>query len=360
MKKLLLYSILSLVLIACKSKTESISPSIESITESVYASGSIESIDQYQVFARTNGIIEHVYVSEGDIISSNTKLFSIFNETSKINRENATLNAEFSDFNSNYSKLNELKFNSELAKSKMLNDSLMLTRQKVLFEKNIISSLQLEQSELSFLNSKTSYYSSLLKYHDAKKQLNLNDKQTKNNLKISSAIENDFIVKSDIKGRIYSLLKKKGEMVNTQSPIAIIGDAKAFKIILQVDEYDIIKIKKGLKVIISMDSYKGQVFEANITKIDPIMNERSKSFIVEANFIKQPAVLYPNLTLEANIIIHKKEKTLTIPRKYYINDQYIILENGQKRYIKTGLKDFEKVEVISGLTVKDKITIPSK
>ena len=173
-------------------------------------------------------------------------------------------------------------------------------------------------------------------------------------------MENDFLVTSDVKGKVYSVLKKKGEMVNVQTPIAIIGSSNSFKIILQVDEYDIIKIKKGLKVIIALDSYKGESFEAVIHKIDPIMNERSKTFTIEAVFTKQPKVLYPNLSLEANIVIRKKEKTITIPRKYLLEDGYVLLKNNQKRYVKTGLKDYQKVEILSGLTQKDKIFIPAE
>ena len=359
MKKLLIYISASLILFACGKKPESTLPTIETITESVYASGSVESIDQYQVFASVNGIISSVNVAEGDVVDAKTKLFSIFNESSRINRENAELNAEFSDINSNNSKLNDLKLAIELAKNKMLNDSISFSRQKILYSKEAISSSQLEQSELVYQSSKTNYLSNQLKYIDLKKQLNLTDKQSKNNVKLTQELENDFFITSDIKGRVYSILKKKGEMVNTQTPLAIIGDAKAFKIVMEVDEYDIIKIKKGLKIVVSLDSYKGQTFEAVVSKIDPIMNERSKTFTIEAAFINQPPVLYPNLTLEANIVIKTKPNILTIPRKYLINDQYVVLENGEKKYIKIGLKDYEKVEVISGIDKTDKIIIPS-
>ena len=359
MKKLLIYISASLILFACGKKPESTLPTIETITESVYASGSVESIDQYQVFASVNGIISSVNVAEGDVVDAKTKLFSIFNESSRINRENAELNAEFSDINSNNSKLNDLKLAIELAKNKMLNDSITFSRQKILYSKEAISSSQLEQSELVYQSSKTNYLSNQLKYIDLKKQLNLTDKQSKNNVKLTQELENDFFITSDIKGRVYSILKKKGEMVNTQTPLAIIGDAKAFKIVMEVDEYDIIKIKKGLKIVVSLDSYKGQTFEAVVSKIDPIMNERSKTFTIEAAFINQPPVLYPNLTLEANIVIKTKQNILTIPRKYLINDQYVVLENGEKKYIKIGLKDYEKVEVISGIAKTDKIIIPT-
>lgn len=359
MKKLVYYSLLIFAFYGCISKTESITPKEESITESVYASGFIESEDQYQVFPSVTGIVQEIFVSEGDFINTYSPLFSIYNESSRINRENASLMAQYSDVDANNSKLNDLKLVIELAKNKMHNDSLMYFRQKALFSLDIISASQLEQFELAYSNSKTSYLSSQLKLVDLKKQLNLNDKQSKNNERLSERLVDEFTVKSGIKGRVYSILKRKGEMVSVQTPIAIIGNANTFKIVMQVDEYDIIKIKKGLKIIVSLDSYKGKTFEAIISKIDPIMNDRSKTFVVEGIFTKQPTVLYPNLSLEANIIIQKKEKVLTIPRNYFINDQYVVLKNGDKKYVKVGLKDYEKVEVINGLRSTDEIIIPA-
>jgi HlyD family secretion protein len=139
-------------------------------------------------------------------------------------------------------------------------------------------------------------------------------------------------------------------------PVAIIGDANSFYLELQVDEYDIANIRVGQKVAVNMDSYKGQVFDAIVDKIDPIMNERSKSFTVEASFIQQPPALYPNLTTEANIIIRTKEKALTIPRNYLVDEQYVLTKKKEKRKITTGLKDYQKVEVLSGLS-KDEIIL---
>ena len=108
------------------------------------------------------------------------------------------------------------------------------------------------------------------------------------------------------------------------------------------------------------DSYKGLVFEAVVIKINPIMNDRSRSFSVEAGLITKPPALYPNLTTEANIIIQTKEKALLIPRNYLIDESFVMMENKEKRKVTTGLKDYQKVEILSGLTVNDIILKPAR
>ena len=351
---------LLIALISCNKNVEKTHPSIENISESVYASGSLKSKNQYQVFSNVNGIIQNVFVSEGDTVKEGTPLLTISNETSKLNTENAKLAADFSDYNANSAKLNELKVNIDLAKSKMQNDSLLLNRQKILWSQEVGSKIDLEQRELAFENSKTLYEASLLRYIDLKKQISFTSQQSKTNLQISRKNENDFTIKSEISGKVYILYKEKGEMINTQTPLAVLGDADDFVLELQVDEYDIVKIKKGQTILVTLDSYKGQVFEASVTKVNPIMNERSKTFTVEAEFVKQPPTLYPNLTLEANIIIQIKKNVLTLPRKFIIDDEYVIKENGDKVKIQTGLKDYKIVEIISGISEKDELVIPTK
>lgn len=351
---------LLIAIISCKKKAEKIHPSIENISESVYASGSLKSKNQYQVFANVNGIIQNILVSEGDTVKEGTPLLTISNETSKLNTENAKLAADFSDYSANSAKLNELKVNIDLAKSKMQNDSILLNRQKILWSQQVGSKLDLEQKELAFENSKTLYEASSLRYIDLKKQISFTSQQSKTNLQISRKNENDFTVKSEISGRVYILFKEKGEMINTQTPLAVLGDADDFILELQVDEYDIVKVKKGQNILVTLDSYKGQIFEASVTKVNPIMNERSKTFTVEAAFVKQPPTLYPNLTLEANIIIQIKKNVLTLPRKFVIDDEFVIKENGNKVKIQIGLKDYKKVEIISGISEKDELVISSK
>lgn len=355
--KILIIAILFLA--ACKSKVEKIKPTVESITESIYASGIIKSKNQYQAFATVNGIIESVFVSEGDTLKKGTPILSISSETQKLNKENAELAAQFSDLNANQGKLNDSKLAIDLARNKMKNDSALFFRQKELWQQQIGTKVDLESRELAYQNSKNAYYSANVKYEDLKRQLNFNSAQSQKNLLISSKLESDYTLKSEIDGILYSLNKTKGEIVGLQTPLAVIGDAKHFVLEMQVDEYDILKVKKDLPVLVTLDSYKGKVFEARITKVNPLMNERSKTFLVEAEFTTQPEVLYPNITFEANIVLRSKEKALLVPRNYIVNDSMVIKGNGEKVVVQMGLKDYKKVEILSGITENDELIKPA-
>jgi HlyD family secretion protein len=358
MKLPFLLILVFMLLVSCQGGQETTHPTREDISESVYASGVVKSKDQYQVFSTVSGVIRQVLVAEGDVVRKGDPLVRIENETARLNTESARLAAENARLSANADKLDELKVNIDLARSRMHYDSALLARQRNLWARQIGTRVELEQKELNYQNAATAYKAAVHRYNDLKRQLRFAARQSQKTLETSQTIAADYTVRSQANGKVYSLLREAGEMVNTQSPLALIGDAEAFRLELQVDEYDIAKIKPGQRVLLHLDSYRGQAFEAKVEKINPAMNERTRSFTVEAGFVTRPPTLYPNLTAEANILIRVKKQALTIPRAYLVEESYVLNEDKQKVKVATGLKDYQKVEILSGLTAADIIVKP--
>ena len=360
MKSYISLLIITSLLFSCSTPPQSTKATIQDISESVYASGNIESADQYKVYSTVSGIIENILVEEGQFVKKGHPLFSLSNEGVKIALESAQLNRDYANLAQNQNKLKELKFSIKSAKLKWRNDSLNYERKKMLYTKNVITGAELESAELIFQSSSSNYTSLLLQLDDLKKQLTLNDKLSAKNLSQSLKNSNDFIIKSEINGTVYSIIKNKGELITPQTPLAIVGSQNNYILKLQIDEYDIVKVKKGQQVSVRLDSYKGKVFKAIVTKISPIMNERSKTFTIEAQFTDSPQTLYPNLSLEANIVITHHTKAVCIPVAYLFNDNYVYLKNGTKRKVDVGLKDYDKAEIVKGLFKNDEIIIPNE
>jgi len=359
MKKII-YLFILLDLYSCKNKILKTKPIISDITESVYASGSLKSNQQYDAFATVNGIIQNIYVKEGDSIKIGMDILSISNDIQKLNIENAELASNFNNISGNQSKLNDAQEVVNFQKRKMKNDALLYTRQKNLWSQNIGTKIELEQKELVSENSKILYESAITKLKDLKKQINFTASQSNKNLEITKLQSSDFMVKSKINGLVYKIYKDVGEAITIQTPLALLGNKNEFILEMQVDEFDIIKIKKGLTILVAMDSYKRQVFKAQVSSISPMMNERSKTFLVEATFIDPPKVLYPFVSFEANIVIQTKQKALLIPRNLLLNDSTVIKANGDNVIIKTGLKDYNKVEILSGIDKNTELIKPIK
>lgn len=356
MKVIAFFSVLVL-LVSCGADPEKMTVNEQTISASVYASGTLKSKDQYQLYPLVSGVIQEVLVDDGDLVKKGQIIMRIENKAQQISAENAALVASYNDLAANQDKLNDAKDAIDLSKDKLKTDSLLYVRTKNLYSQGVGTKVELEQRELAFQSSKNSYQNAITRYRDLKRQLDLNAKQANNNYAISSKMAGDYLIKSDIEGKVYAVLRDKGELVSPQIPVATIGSANNYVLEMQVDEYDIAKIDLGQKVYITMDSYKGKVYEAKISKINPIMNERSKTFIVEAVFTKAPNKLFPNTSFEASIVLQAKSKALVIPKRFLLQGDYVMLADGTKQKIEIGIRDYEYVEVVKGLKKGDEIIL---
>lgn len=324
-------------------------PKRQTISESVYASGLVRARDQYEAFTLANGPIQEIFVTEGDTVKVGTPLLQIYNEAEKLRRENAQIARSYADQQANQNRLRELTLALQLAKSTYQNDSLLLLRQKNLWSNGIGSAVELEQRQLRYENSKTGFLSAQLRLDELKREIEFNTKNAGKNLEISQVMESEYLLKSKLDGIVFAILKEKGEMVSPQTPLAILGKTGEFVLELQVDEFDIVKVELGQKVLVSMDSFKGEVFEAEVTKIHPIMDSKTKTFTVEAQFSKSPPRLFPNLSLEANIITMVREQSLVIPRSLLFLDNKVITATHDTLEVKVGLKTYQVVEILEGI-----------
>jgi HlyD family secretion protein len=354
---LILFIVSSFFFIGCNSQTETITPKTADVVESVYASGIVKSKNQYEVFTMSSGVVEKIFVNEGEQLQKGTPLLKIENTNSALSTESARLISLANDYKLNKEKLVEAKNNIELAQKRLKNDSLLYVRQQSLWNQNIGSKVELDQKGLNFESARVNLKKAQVSYEDINRQLKLVSDQSKYNLKLAQANEKEFMIRSKEDGYVYKLYVETGELATSMSPLAIIGQ-KEFILELKVDEFDIFKIRKGQKLIVRMDSYKNQVFEAAVSFIYPMMEERTRTFKVEAVFINPPEKLYPNLTLEASIIINEKKNVLMIPSNYLWNDSNVILEDGTVKAVKIGLKDYDMAEVLSGLDKETKIRLP--
>jgi len=356
-----LYFILIPLLVSCsKKENDTIQPTKGTITESVYASGVIKSENQYTVYSTVSGVLQKINVTVGQSIVQGQSLFQIESDKASLTTENARLAYQLSNENSRYiqDKIAEMETKVQVAKDKLALDQSVFNRNKNIKQYNIISEVEYERVELAYKNSKSNYESALKQLSQLRIQLKNDQYRNNNNLKISEKSQSDFEVKSVFSGELFDVLVKEGTLITPQMPLAVIGKKKAFLLELDVDEYDMVKVMVGQKVIVTLDSYKGKAFEAKVVKIYPIMDERSRTFKIEAHFDMPPPKLYPNLTAEANIIIQTKKNVLTIPKSYLIDDEYVLVDKDEKRKVKIGLNDYQNVEILDGITAEEEIYKP--
>jgi multidrug efflux pump subunit AcrA (membrane-fusion protein) len=351
--------ILLSLLTACGESQETIKPAVEDMTESVYASLTIEPEDMYDVYTTISGIIDSIAVSEGDTVHKGQLIALISSDISHLNTENAKLNLELAKkrYTGDANLLEKLEDQISANNDQLQLDSINYFRQKRLMEKNVGSKIELQTKKLKYDISKSNRDMLQKEYEQLQIQLKNQLKQSQNSLSLAKVSLDDYMIRADIDGSVYSIMKEKGEIISPQTPIAKIGRSNSFLIVMRIDEVDIARVALGQKIVVSLDAYKGQTFSGKVSKIYPLKDDRTQTFKVEAIFDIAPERLYAGLSGEANIIISKKKNVLTIPLEYLTDDQKVLTDTGRVA-VELGVRNIDKVEIISGINKTTEIKKP--
>lgn len=354
--------ILGLLLWSCgKEKPQLTQPEIAKLTEAVYASGTLVPESEYRVMSVSDGIITSVRIKAGDVVKTGSLLFSLSNSNlaANVNAAQQLLNKTLPLTSDAAPQLRELRNRLQNAQAKLRFDSLQYQRFSSLWESEAISKREFEQAQLQYESSQREVQALQQQIRQVNLNAALQTQQAENQVRIANTSQQNTQLKSFGEGMVYEVLKYPGDMVYPNQPLAIIG-SKTLIAKLMIDETDLGKIQMGQKVLITMDAFADQIFNAEITRIYPMLNRVEQSIRVDATLLDTlPQQLY-GLNVEANIVIREAENALVIPKSLLLpGDSVWVMEGKEKRKVKIqrGVEDAQRVQVKSGLTKNSQLVL---
>lgn len=353
MIRLLQLIFLVIFLTSCGNEEETTYPVKTAITESVYSSVTIQPDSLYQAYAPVSGLLDENLVEEGDVVAKGDVIAQIINTSPKLATENARVALDLAKKNYYGSSgiLRSIEEELKAARLKYKDDSLNYYRQEKLWAQGIGSKATFESRKLAYELSSNSLELLQKKYSRTEDELQSQLDQAENTYRLALVNTKDFAVTSKIDGKVYALHKNPGELITSSQPLASIGKEEDFIIEMLVDEVDIVEIKLGQPVLLTLDAYGDHIFKAEVSKIFPEKDERNQTFLVEALFTEAPNVLYPGLSGEANILTAQKDSALVIPRSYLLDRNKVRTEEGLVQVV-IGLQSLDSVEILEGITAE--------
>ncbi|NNJ56739.1 MAG: HlyD family efflux transporter periplasmic adaptor subunit [Bacteroidia bacterium] len=341
---------------SCSNDAKHITPTVSNLTESVYSSVIIQPDSNYEVFAAVNGILDRFLVSEGDSVSIGQPIAQVINTMPKLNAQNAQVALQLAQQNagSNSTIIGNIKDEIKNAELNAQNAKVNFDRQQNLWNQNIGSKVELDARKLTYETATNQV--KMLQDKLKRNQYELNAALNQARIQYQTAATNtkDFTIVSKINGMCYSINKSKGELISAQMPIATIGSSSKFIIEMLIDEVDIAQLELNQKILVTLDAYKNNVFEARIVKIYPSKDQRTQTFKVEGEFVTKPEKLFPGLSGEANIVISSKDNIVTIPNEYISENDEVNTDDGMLK-VQIGVKNMEMSEIISDIDTSLKI-----
>ena len=352
---------LGITLFSCKTPTET-QPVVQDIKELVFASGTLEWKNSYNLTAQTDGVLSNISFEVGNKVSKGKILAKIDNGGNLINTETSQAQLAISRENltDNSPVLQQLQQNINFAETKYKQDKMQAERYLRLFNSQSVAKVEYENYQLAAENSLSNWNALKKQYgvlQQQAKQSYINaESQLKNNVVLQRY--NNIVVPQN--GTVIKKLKTNGDFVRKGDIIATVADADKIELELNVDEKSIGKIKVGQTVFVKLNTNESKTYNAKITEIVVAFDDKSQSFICKATFDEPVSAALYGTQLEANIFIGEKKNALLIPRNLMgYGNKVNVKGKDQNVIIKTGIISSEYVEVLEGISKED-IILPLK
>ena len=320
---------------------ETDTPMVIDIIKKTTATGSVVPRKEIEIKPIVSGIIDELYVVEGQMIKKGDLLARIRIIPNMINVNNAKSRIEIAKINLNDSKRN-------------------YDRQLNLLERGVIAKADFETYE-------TAYKNAIEELETANETLDLiQEGQTKN-----SGGETNTLVRSTIDGMILDIPVEVGYQVieannfNAGTTIANIADMGEMVFEGNIDESEVGKIAEGMPLILVIGALEDVEFAATLEHISPKGAEVNGAvqFEIKADVVlREDHFIRAGYSANANIVLKKVDSVLAISESLlqFENDTvFVEVETEpqvfEKRYITTGLSDGINIEVLEGLDKDDKI-----
>jgi HlyD family secretion protein len=351
------------LLAGCKGKV-TVQAERKNIIETVYASGSIIPLNEYTSFALANGTVIEKRVTDGDVVAKGEILYVIQNEaqSARYSAAQQAYSAATSNLSSQSPILQELRLGVQSAATKFRNDSVQYVRFRNLLDSGIITRSQFDDVSTNYKISQNQKHSAEERYASTVRELRLVASNAQSQLAAARSDLDNYFIRAQESGTVYQLLKDVGEAVRAGEQVALLGEAQSRVIKLAVDQQDIARIKVGQQVLLKTDLTGNTIYEGRVSKLYPVMNPADQTFRVDVEFVDAPPSKFIYSSVEANIVIQKKDRALVIPRSMLLpGDSVIIRTDGDQKavFVKTGIVTLDDAEIISGVDEKTEIINPA-
>ena len=320
---------------------------ITNIEKKTVVTGKVIPEDEVEIKPKIQGIIEGLFVEEGDLVETGDLLAKI-----KVvpNEQN----------------LNSARGRLQNSKIVLKNAKIEFDRNQDLFEKGIISKQQFQNVELQ-------YNQALQSVKNAESDLEI--------IRSGSAggdASANTNIRATVPGTILEIPVEEGFQViasnsfNAGTTIATIADMKKMIFEGKVDEAEVGKLRVGMPLEVNLGAIEDQSLNAELKFIAPKGNEEQGAvqFIIEADlFINDSIFIRAGYSANASLVLEKKDSIMAISESLLQFDRetekpfveiLIGEQQFEKRDVEIGLSDGVNVELISGISMEDKIKVWNK
>lgn len=305
------------------------------IVKQTVATGSVIPRQEILIKPQVSGIVEKIYVTEGDKVKVGdliAKIKIIPDMLSLSNAENRLSRAEIAFENAKVS----------------------FKRSKELYDNEVIALAEFQEAELGYKNSEQELEAS-------RENLQI----VKDGISSKSGGMGNTMIRSTKAGTVLDVPVEEGNSVieannfNDGTTIAVVADLSDMIFIGKVDESEVGKLKTGMDIQIRIGAIDNEVFNAKLEFISPKGIEENGAIQFEikaAMSLREDKFIRAGYSANAEIVLERRDSVLTVKESllsFSGDTVFIEIETSpqvfEKKIIELGLSDGIYTEVLSEL-----------
>ena len=359
------------------------------IISTVDESGNVNASSQTEVTSPSNGLIQDVYVKNGQYVTAGQKLFSV--KSTATPEEKASTYASYENALASY--------NSAVEGKQALEATLEKDRDAILQAQDPLSALSTSntdpstkvaytQNQLDELNSamtsaQETFSADETKYNQEDTSIAAANAALSSSSLSYQATQNAVVV-APIAGTVANVAVQTGGAVTAStvtttssstsfgssssssssgggSSVMSIGNYNQLSILAQVNEVDIPKIKVGQNATVTLDAFPNETFVGQVASVDSVGTITSGvvTYNVYINLIQPPSSVKSGMSASVAIQTARADNVVTVPSAAVQTSNgtsYVrILKNGKETDVQvtTGISDDTNTEITSGVNEGD-------
>jgi HlyD family secretion protein len=359
-------------------EVQTASVSLETIVQTVNATGRIQPKTQVRISADVSAKITALHVEEGDWVEAGTLLVELDRERYQAAVESAEANVR-----------------SAQANAKLVQQNMLMAEKDYDRARDVVARKLESQSVLDSTNA--AYQVEIARYESALDQV----EQARGTLKQAADSLSKTMIYAPMAGTISDLNKEAGEIaIGSQfqeDVILVVADLTEMEAQVNVDENDIVNVQLGQEADIEVDALFGETLKGTVYEISNSANtggegttNQKTEFEVKIAISGEISRLRPGMTASADVRTMTKEDVVGVPIEAvavrtidqltlegedvtdaeqrfsadadgFVEIVFCVEDDGHvvARQVKTGIQSNDMIEVVSGIEVDEVVVTGS-
>lgn len=169
------------------------------------------------------------------------------------------------------------------------------------------------------------------------------------------------VVTSPVDGFVARRFLDPGAYVTSNTPILAIVDLRLVRLVANVVEKDLTRVRPGVPAVAEVDAYPGEIFAGRVARVAPILETATRTASIEIEVPNLDFRLRPGMYARTRLTVGRREGVLVVPRNALVDlegRRGVFVPAGNKaRFVAvgTGIQQAERVEITDGVGDGDRV-----